>query len=123
MSAAVSHYMVIARDRADGLETREQTRPAHRRYLRNPAPHRVRVILAGPVCDTTTQLMRGTLLIVEARSTEEVARFIADDPYSRAGLFVSVDIGIWTCGLGSYEPSPETRPLPLDDSDSAEPVT
>lgn len=43
--------------------------------------------------------MNGTLLIVEADDIERVRAFVKDDPYSRAGLFASVDVRAWNCGL------------------------
>lgn len=49
--------------------------------------------------------MNGTLLIVEADDIERVRAFVADDPYSRAGLFRAVDVRPWTGGMNSLPPT------------------
>jgi uncharacterized protein YciI len=112
--AQLMHFVVLATDRPGSVELRERTRPMHRRYLRSPGEHRVRVLLAGPTLQTSDQTMNGTLLVVEAGSREEVARFIAQDPYTQAGLFEQVDIRLWKCGLGHYQASDETV-VPVSD--------
>jgi uncharacterized protein len=99
----VAHFIVLATDRPDCLWLREQVRPEHRRFLRDPGNHCVRVLLAGPTLEETGQTMNGTLLVAEAESIEEVTRFVADDPYARAGLFEQVVIRPWNCGICRFE--------------------
>lgn len=106
-------FMVLATDRPGSLELRERTRPEHRLHLRNGDPHGVRVVLAGPTLEQSGRQTTGTLLVVEAESIEAVGRFVADDPYSRAGLFERVDIRPWHCGLGRIDasvPDPTAAP-------------
>lgn len=45
--------------------------------------------------------MNGTLLVIQADSIDAVRAFVADDPYSRAGLFATVEIRPWRWGLGN----------------------
>jgi len=93
-------YVVWATDREGMLPARQQVREAHRSRLRNPAPHPVTVLLAGPTLQPDGLAMNGTLLVVEATSMAAVRAFIADDPYVRHGVYGAVEIRPWHCGLG-----------------------
>ena len=106
-------FVVLATDKPGSLALRERTRAEHRLHLRNGDPHRVRVLLAGPTFEQSGQRMNGTLLVVEAEAIDAVSRFVADDPYVRAGLFERIDIRPWHCGLGGIEaavPDPMADP-------------
>ena len=96
-------FAVWARDRVNALTDRMRVREAHRARLRAPAPHAVDVLAAGPMGGGPDGQMNGTLLIVRATSAEAVRRFVDDDPYVLAGVYASVDIQPWRCGLGPTE--------------------
>jgi uncharacterized protein YciI len=102
-------FAVWARDRAGATEARLRVRAQHRARLRAPAPHEVEVRLAGPLFDAPGGVMDGTLLIVEAAALEAVRAFVAADPYVQAGVYATVDIRPWHCGLGAIA-APEARP-------------
>ena len=93
-------YAVWATDREGMLQARQQVREEHRSRLRDPAPHPVTVLLAGPTLQPDGQAMSGTLLVVDADCIADVRAFIDDDPYVRDGVYGSVDIRPWRCGLG-----------------------
>jgi len=85
------YFAIFATDRPDHAEVRASERPRHRQYLGDPGlPVRVRV--AGPTLATDNETMNGSLLIVEAEDFTAVEAFVADDPYSQAGLFETVVI-------------------------------
>jgi uncharacterized protein len=94
------YFVVFATDKPRLQPLREQVRPRHRLYLRQPG-HRVTVRLAGPTHVADGISMNGTLLLVEAATLKDVEDFVRADPYAIAGLFQSVDIRPWTCGLGA----------------------
>lgn len=96
-------FAVFATDKPGQLEVRERIRPAHRQYLRNPAPHPVVVRLGGPTLDQFDGDMNGTLLVIQAASIEDVQAFLADDPYSQAQIFERVEVRPWNWGLGKPE--------------------
>ena len=77
------------------------TRPAHRDYLRNPGKHAITVRVGGPTLGDDGATKNGTLLIVEAQTIDAVRAFAADDPYSRAGLFQTIEIRPWNWGLNN----------------------
>jgi len=108
-------YVVWATDREGSQPDRQRVREEHRARLRNPAPHEVTVLLAGPTLQEADLSMNGTLLVVDAVSVDAVRAFIADDPYMRHGVYLSVDIRPWHCGLGplfEQTPSPTTSTSP-----------
>jgi len=88
------HFMVLGTD-APGLEgLRQALRPQHRAWLREHPGHDVAVVHGGPTLDEHGE-MDGTLLVVDAASRDAVERFVAEDPYVRAGLFAAVEIRAW----------------------------
>jgi len=93
-------FSVWATDRPGMLHVRNQVREEHRRRLRDPAPHDVKVVLGGPTLCDELETMNGSLLIVEAESIEAVRAFINDDPYSLSQLYAAVEIRRWSQGLG-----------------------
>lgn len=102
-------YVVWASDRRGALALREQVRPSHRQRLRAPSPHAVKVLAAGPTLQVEDGTMNGTLLVVWAASVQDVRAFLDDDPYQRSGVYASVEIRHWHCGLGPWTPVPETN--------------
>ena len=95
-------YFVIFGTDKPGMETvRTATRPAHRDYLRSPGKHAITVRVGGPTLRDDGATMNGTLLIVEAETIDAVRAFAADDPYSRAGLFQTIEIRPWNWGLNN----------------------
>lgn len=93
-------YAVWATDRPGTGAARQGVREAHRQRLRQPATHAVQVLQAGPTLDDADGAMNGTLLVVQAADAASVQAFIADDPYVAAGVYASVEIRPWRCGLG-----------------------
>ena len=96
-------FAVWARDAAGMQGTREQVRPRHRVRLRQPEPHPVKVVLAGPTFGDDAR-MCGTMLVVEAETIEAVRAFVAADPYVEAGVYESYEIRPWKCGIGPLAP-------------------
>jgi hypothetical protein len=102
-------FAVWALDAAGMLDTRLAVREAHRRRLREPSPHAVTVLLAGPLLDAAGASMAGTLLVVDADDLQGVSAFVQDDPYVQAGVYARVEIRPWRCGLGPFAPAPHAE--------------
>ncbi|MFM8467987.1 MAG: YciI family protein [Oxalobacteraceae bacterium] len=94
-------FLVLATDAPGMASVRKEVRPVHRAYLRNPNNHQIKVHLGGPTLTTQGEDMNGTLLVVEANDIAAVSEFVADDPYSQAGVFKSVEIRPWAWTLGA----------------------
>ncbi|HEY7335149.1 MAG TPA: YciI family protein [Bryobacteraceae bacterium] len=65
------------------------TRPAHREYLKTLLESG-RLAISGPFTDD-----KGGILVYEANSAEEVEKILRDDPFTKAGVFVSWQIREW----------------------------
>ncbi len=79
-------FVILGKDGPDGTVKRPIYRKAHLERLQQWA-NQGKVILAGPLTDTT-----GSLIVVEADSLEEVQRFADTDPYMVHGVFQEVAI-------------------------------
>lgn len=79
-------FAIFAQDKPDSLELRMETRAEHLAYLSN-----YELLVAGPLLDDDGA-MCGSLIIMEAESSEEIERIAEGDPYRKAGLFESVTI-------------------------------
>jgi uncharacterized protein YciI len=91
-------YIIHAPDKADSKERRLATRPRHLDYWGKNPP--LKVILAGPMIDEPTGDMKGSMLIVEADSLDQVKQAANADPYWTDGVFERMDITAVRLPLG-----------------------
>ena len=99
------YFVVFGTDKPGMQDTRVKHRPEHREHLGNPGKHPVKVRVAGPTLAEDGATMNGSLLIIEAQDIAEVRAFVADDPFSRAGVFASVEIRPWNLTIGGISPA------------------
>lgn len=90
------YYILTCFDVPGGLDKRTAVRPEHLDYL---ASQKDILRLAGPLLDDDDQPI-GSMLLVETADREGAARFAADDPYAKAGLFESFTIRAWRKSIG-----------------------
>jgi uncharacterized protein YciI len=81
-------FVLTLIDKPKSLELRMATREAHLGWLRG-RPGELK--LGGPFLDEAGD-MAGSLLILEAPDLAAARAFNAEDPYTKAGLWASVDI-------------------------------
>ena len=82
-------FIVYSEDKADSLHIRQAAREDHLSWLKTPSE--VKLLIAGPWRDDAG-VLRGSLLIVEAKDNDSVAQWVACDPYKAASLTESVMI-------------------------------
>jgi uncharacterized protein YciI len=83
-------FAFVCKDKPGHLNVRMETRPAHLEHL-NKLNAEGTLKMAGPFLDADGK-PNGSLVVVNAESAE-AAKAIADaDPYTKAGLFESVEI-------------------------------
>ena len=82
-------FAIYCLDKDGHTQTRLDNRPAHVDHLK---AHNAELIIAGPLFSDDGTAMIGSLLVVEMADRAAVDRFIAADPYSKAGLFQSVAV-------------------------------
>lgn len=80
-------YALTCLDKENGLETRLGARQDHLAWVQSTGMLR----LGGPFLDDKGD-MAGSLMIIEAADLEAARQFNRDDPYTKAGLWASVDI-------------------------------
>lgn len=80
---------LIAKDKADALQTRMDNRPAHVDYLKSTGV----VAQAGPLLDGDKMI--GSLVILDVPDMAAAEAWAAEDPYAKAGLFASVELIAW----------------------------
>jgi uncharacterized protein YciI len=74
-------------DKDNGLQTRLGAREDHLKWVGGTGMLK----LGGPFLDANGD-MAGSLMIIEAADLDAARQFNADDPYTKAGLWRSVDV-------------------------------
>ncbi|MEM8776162.1 MAG: YciI family protein [Pseudomonadota bacterium] len=81
---------LIARDKADALQTRLDNRKDHIAYLERSTC----VSQAGPLLDPEGKMV-GSMIVLDVERMEDAQDWAAGDPYAAAGLFESVELIEW----------------------------
>jgi len=90
-------FIVYSEDKADSLHIRQAARESHLTWLK--APSDVKLLIAGPWLDDEN-VMRGSMLIVEADNKQTVLDWLVNDPYQAAGLTASVMVKVYKWVIG-----------------------
>jgi uncharacterized protein len=85
-------YAIQTRDKPGTAQLRADTRAAHIDYL---TKHKDLLLAAGALIDDDGTGGKGGILIVDTDDRAAAEKFIADDPFSRAGLFENVTVTRW----------------------------
>ncbi|MEE2768286.1 MAG: YciI family protein [Actinomycetota bacterium] len=80
------YFVIHALDRPDAGDLRALTRDRHLEYIIG-----FDVVFGGPLLDDEGE-MCGSLIVVDMPDQVAVAELVADDPYTKAGLFGQVTI-------------------------------
>ncbi len=86
-------YVLHAKDRPGALQLRLDLYAAHRTFLEEQdegGP--VSVVMSGPLQTDDGEAMTGSLLLLEAPDREAIDRFVAEDPFTREGVWGEVNI-------------------------------
>ena len=85
-------FAVICKDKADSLPLRLANRPDHLAYLESLGD---RLRCAGALLDSEGGDPCGSLLVVEADNLAGAQAIADGDPFSKTGVFESVEIKPW----------------------------
>jgi uncharacterized protein YciI len=85
-------YAIQTKDKPGSAHVRAQARPAHLEYL---TANQHKLLAAGALIDDDGTGGHGGILIVDTEDRAEAERFIAEDPFTKAGLFEQVTITRW----------------------------
>lgn len=81
-------YAVICIDKENSENLRLENRTGHIAHLKTVKDN---MLLAGPFLNEAGR-MCGSLLVFNDLSQEEINNWLEQDPYSKAGLFQSVEV-------------------------------
>ena len=82
-------YTFFLLDKPGALATRNEIRPAHKAYLATKAEQ---MAFAGPLLSDDGQTMIGSLLVIDFPSRQDAQAWLAQEPFTRAGVYASTSI-------------------------------
>jgi uncharacterized protein YciI len=86
-------YVLRLLDKPDGATLRQQVRPEHKAYLGAVAD---RIAFAGPLTLDDGVTMIGSLLAIDFESRDAAHAWLADEPFTRAGLYDNAEVHAFT---------------------------
>lgn len=81
--------VVTCRDAGDATQARASALPAHREYVDR---HASSLMISGPLLGADGSTRVGQLFILDVADVAEAERFIAEDPFTKAGVFTDVQV-------------------------------
>ena len=85
-------YLIVTYDKPDYGRLRQQTRPEHLTFLES---NKAKLLACGAKLDDLGASASGGIYILDTEDRQEAESFIADDPFTKAGLFERVEISRW----------------------------
>jgi uncharacterized protein YciI len=82
-------YTFVLLDKANARDVRRQYKDAHRAYLTEMAD---RIAFAGRLVADDGHTKIGSLIAIEFPDREAASRWLSEEPFTRAGLYASVQI-------------------------------
>jgi len=82
-------YVFMLIDKPDGESLRLSIRPQHRAYLAQMAD---RIAFAGPLTKEDGTSMVGSLIGIDFESRQAAQAWLANEPFTQAGLYASTSI-------------------------------
>ena len=80
-------FVIYAKDKPNAAELRQATREAHIAYVRGSG----KMLFGKPLLNDEGGMI-GSLVRIEAANRAEADEFVANDPYSKAGLFETLEL-------------------------------
>ena len=85
-------YAIQTEDKADSENIRSSHRAAHLEYLTR---NQDLILAGGAIIDDDGTGGHGGIIIIDTDDRAEAERFVADDPFTKAGLFGKVTVTRW----------------------------
>lgn len=85
-------YAIITKDKSGSLELRQARRAEHLAYL---DANKHLLLAAGAQVEDDGSGGSGGILLVDTDDRAEAEKFIAGDPFTKAGLFESITVVRW----------------------------
>jgi hypothetical protein len=83
------NFAIYCLDDPGTPDARDNHYPDHRAFLNAPPSP---IVIAGPLLETDTERRIGSLLVIEAETTEEAMMFAQSDPFYKNKVWKSVEV-------------------------------
>ncbi len=93
-------YLIRTTDKPDMLELRNSTRAAHLEYLK---AHTSRILAAGALLNDDGSGGHGGVIMLDVEDRASAEAFIDNDPFTRVGLFATVEVTRWRKAFFNFE--------------------
>ena len=93
-------YAIITQDKPDHLELRNAVRAEHLDYL---VANQHKMLAGGAVLNDDGTGGHSGIIIVDTDDRAEAEAFIANDPFTKAGLFESITVTRWRKAFFNFE--------------------
>ncbi|MDH3642547.1 MAG: YciI family protein [Gammaproteobacteria bacterium] len=93
-------YVIQTRDKPDRAHLRAEVRAEHLEFL---DANKDKLLAGGAIINDDGTGGHGGVIIVDTDDREEAEKFIADDPFTKAGLFESVTVTRWRKAFFNFE--------------------
>jgi uncharacterized protein YciI len=78
-------FAMLLRDNPGTADLRIKVRPEHRAYLAQRSEH---IAFAGPLTSEDGATTIGSLIVMDFPSQADAEKWLQDEPYTKAGLYV-----------------------------------
>lgn len=99
-------FTFILIDKPESADLRQRVRPEHKAYLSDMADC---IAFAGPLTHDDGQTMLGSLLVIDFPDRDAAHAWIAQEPFTKAGLYgstaVHAFVNLWPQKVGFPKPS------------------
>ena len=82
-------YVLHLLDKPGTADLRRRLRPEHKTFLARMAD---RIAFAGPLLADDGETMIGSLLVIDFPSADAARAWLADEPFTRAGVYQHVSV-------------------------------
>ena len=93
-------YAIITQDKPDQLDLRNSVRAEHLDYL---VANQDKLLAAGAMIEDDGTGGHGGIIIVDTDDRAEAEAFIANDPFTKAGLFEDITVTRWRKAFFNFE--------------------
>jgi hypothetical protein len=90
-------YVLLAKDKPNGVEHRQAVRPTHLKHLDSLGDS---LVLAGPFQGEDGK-PTGSLVVIEAADLEAAKAIFGRDPFVTEGVFQSYEVSRWNWGINN----------------------
>jgi uncharacterized protein YciI len=93
-------YAILTQDKPDHLELRNSARAEHLDYL---IANQAKLLAGGALINDDGSGGHGGIIIVDTEDRAEAEAFIANDPFTKAGLFEKTTVCRWRKAFFNFE--------------------